>query len=73
LFGHQQTREALVKMTSLPTLFEGFGMLISMMFGWLLTAIAVSLGAPFWFDVLRRVSNIRNSGPVPERGEGVRG
>jgi hypothetical protein len=73
LFGHQQTREALVKMTSLPTLFEGFGMLISMMFGWLLTAIAVSLGAPFWFDVLRRVSNIRNAGPVPERGEGVKG
>ena len=30
--------------------------------GWLVTAVAVSLGAPFWFDVLNRVSNLRTSG-----------
>jgi hypothetical protein len=29
--------------------------------GWLLTAIAVSLGAPFWFDVLNRFSVIRSA------------
>ncbi len=34
--------------------------------GWILTAIAVSLGAPFWFDVLKKFINIRNSGPVPD-------
>ena len=27
--------------------------------GWLLTAIAVSLGAPFWFDLLNKFMNIR--------------
>ena len=32
--------------------------------GWLLTAVAISVGAPFWFDVLNRVSNIRTSGPM---------
>lgn len=30
-------------------------------FGWLLTALAISLGAPFWFDVLNRIMMIRSS------------
>lgn len=29
--------------------------------GWLLTAIAVTLGAPFWFDVLNRIMVIRST------------
>lgn len=33
--------------------------------GWLLTIAAVSLGAPFWFDTLVRIANIRNNGPKP--------
>lgn len=37
--------------------------------GWLLTAIAVSLGAPFWFDTLNKFMNIRSSGTAPnEKG-----
>ena len=35
------------------------------MFGWLITAFAVTLGAPFWFDVLSKVARIRAAGPVP--------
>lgn len=34
-------------------------------FGWLLTIIAISLGAAFWFDTLSRFVNIRGSGPAP--------
>lgn len=30
--------------------------------GWLLTAVAVSLGAPFWFDVLGRAARFRSTG-----------
>ena len=30
--------------------------------GWLMTAIALSMGAPFWFDQLSRIMNVRNSG-----------
>lgn len=33
--------------------------------GWVLTGIAVSLGAPFWFDMLNKVINIRSSGKAP--------
>lgn len=29
-------------------------------FGWVITAIAISLGAPFWFDLLSKVINIKN-------------
>jgi hypothetical protein len=35
--------------------------------GWLLSAIAVSLGAPFWFDTLNRVMNLRNAGKAPDQ------
>ena len=31
-------------------------------FGWLITIAAISLGAPFWFDLLGKVANLRGSG-----------
>jgi hypothetical protein len=34
--------------------------------GWIFTIIALSLGAPFWFDLLSRLSRLRGSG-VPEQ------
>jgi hypothetical protein len=33
--------------------------------GWLLTAFATSFGAPFWFDALSKLGNLRTSGPKP--------
>jgi hypothetical protein len=42
--------------------------------GWILTIIAVSLGAPFWFDTLNRFMNIRAAGKSPsEAGKGAAG
>jgi hypothetical protein len=37
--------------------------------GWILTSIAVSLGAPFWFDTLNRFINIRSAGKPPEKSQ----
>lgn len=34
--------------------------------GWIVTALAISLGAPFWFDLLKKLVNIRNSGKKPD-------
>jgi hypothetical protein len=31
-------------------------------FGWLITALAISLGAPFWFDLLNKLMKLRGSG-----------
>jgi hypothetical protein len=33
--------------------------------GWLLTALAISLGSPFWFDLLNKVIKLRSSGIIP--------
>ena len=41
--------------------------------GLLITALAVSLGAPFWFDLLQNVMNLRVSGPKPEKSDKVAG
>lgn len=38
--------------------------LVSKIIGLLLTTVAVSLGAPFWFDVLKRITSIRAAGGV---------
>lgn len=37
--------------------------------GWIFTAIAVSLGAPFWFDTLNRFIKLRSSGEAPEKAK----
>ena len=35
--------------------------------GWFLTMVALSLGAPFWFDMLNKFMNVRNSGQAPPK------
>jgi hypothetical protein len=52
-----------------------------MVLGWLISGLAISMGAPFWFEVLGKFINVRNSGsrpaPVPnpstESGSGSSG
>lgn len=39
--------------------------LAAMALGWALSALALSLGAAFWFDILKRVVNLRASGTKP--------
>lgn len=50
--------------TSVPAGVGGWALKI---IGLSLTAIAVSLGAPFWFDVLNKLINIRSAGKQPEK------
>lgn len=38
---------------------------VKKVFGWIITSLAISLGAPFWFDLLRKLVNIRGTGSVP--------
>ena len=48
--------------------FDFFSKLI----GLLLTAAALTLGAPFWFDTLSRLARLRNSGTPPPASDAVR-
>jgi hypothetical protein len=36
-----------------------------MIVGWIITALAISLGAPFWFDILNKVIKLRTTGNKP--------
>ncbi|UDQ90080.1 hypothetical protein LJE71_03445 [Xanthobacter autotrophicus] len=35
-------------------------------FGWIFTAVAISFGAPFWFQLLNQLVNMRAAGPKPD-------
>jgi hypothetical protein len=41
------------------------------LFGLLITAGALTLGAPFWFDLLNKFVNFRSSGSPPQRSTGT--
>lgn len=41
--------------------YEVWNQLLGPLIGWLLTALATTLGAPFWFDVLNKVMVIRST------------
>jgi len=71
--------DALDKLTALPVGPEllgpcdgkelycarGIGITRYNLLGWLITAVAAVFGAPFWFDMLGRLVQLRGSGPKP--------
>ena len=38
---------------------------LNKLLGFLITGAATAQGAPFWFDILKKIINVRSSGPVP--------
>jgi hypothetical protein len=39
---------------------------LRMVSGWFVSGIAIGMGAPFWFDLLGRLVNVRNTGAKPK-------
>lgn len=64
---HQGYREARAKITDESALPIGFQQIKSPQdaanhaFGWLVTALATTMGAPFWFDLLNKMMIIRST------------
>jgi len=50
---------------NLPRMDDGWGWILKF-FGLLISGLATAQGAPFWFDVLKKLINIRSSGPRPQ-------
>lgn len=50
----------------LPVTFWGWARRLA---GWIFTAIAMSLGAPFWFDLLNKFVNLRAAAPPPAKAQ----
>ncbi|WP_071190603.1 hypothetical protein [Trichormus sp. NMC-1] len=40
--------------------------LLTMFLGWIISGFAIAMGAPFWFDLLGKVMNVRNAGKSPK-------
>jgi len=63
--------EASKKLETFPIGWNGgeqlnsFWWWVQSIFGWALTMAAISLGAPFWFDLLGKVARLRASGGKP--------
>ncbi len=47
-----------------PTVYDKFDGVRSLL-GWLITALALTLGAPFWFDLLTKFMSLRSAGTRP--------
>lgn len=45
---------------------SGAAKLLTKTMGLIATILAIMLGAPFWFDLLNKVANLRGSGPKPD-------
>ena len=58
---------------SISTLPAGVWGWILKIVGLLATTFAVSLGAPFWFDVLNKFISVRSSGPPPQTSASAAG
>lgn len=39
--------------------------LAGILLGWLVTGVAIAMGAPFWFDLMSKLMNVRNTGTKP--------
>jgi hypothetical protein len=55
--------------SSLSVIRESFAHPVSLL-GFLITALAIALGAPFWFDLLNKFVNIRAGGKKPSEDAG---
>jgi hypothetical protein len=58
---------AMERVTDRDTLFN----LPIALLGWIITALACTLGAPFWFDALGKLVKLRSSGEPPATAKGA--
>lgn len=53
------------KRTPSTILAGGTGAVVVALAGWGISILAIGLGAPFWFDLLNQLVNLRQTGPKP--------
>ncbi|MCG8605153.1 hypothetical protein MJD09_09165 [bacterium] len=54
-------------LSQVPTSFEGW---VTKVIGLIITTLAVSLGSPFWFDLLNKLVSLRSTGNKPKSSSG---
>lgn len=48
-----------------------FGTFFESLLGWLMAGAAAALGAQFWFDLMKKIINMRGTGAKPDSGQNV--
>lgn len=63
-----ETAVTQLKTLNLPILWgsENQSVHLTTIVGWLITALAISLGSPFWFDALGKLARLRTTGAKPK-------
>jgi hypothetical protein len=56
--------QKVLKLVEMATIYHPWAA-IKMITGWFLSGLAIAMGAPFWFDLLGKVVNVRNTGAKP--------
>lgn len=59
MIGEEQDKIDKAKAAGLPS-SGSIAYWLKKLLGWLMTTLAISLGAPFWYDMLNKVANIRS-------------
>ncbi|TAF07074.1 MAG: hypothetical protein EAZ77_10865 [Nostocales cyanobacterium] len=57
----EQLRQSKINIKGIPIVS-----LLIMVSGWMISGFAIAMGAPFWFDLLSKVMNVRNAGKSPK-------
>ncbi|MCP6758614.1 MAG: hypothetical protein NHB32_07580 [Fischerella sp. CENA71] len=55
-----------IKWTSQSKQIFPYFKILALIPGWILSGIAIAMGAPFWFDLLSKIVNVRNAGSRPQ-------
>jgi hypothetical protein len=59
------------ELTSPINLGEWLLFALAKLIGLAVTVLAIMMGAPFWFDILNKISNLRGTGPKPASSTGT--
>jgi hypothetical protein len=63
------TREQYAQALSVQRGSTNFLKILQVLLGWLITALAISLGAPFWFDILNKFMVVRSTVKPEEKSQ----
>jgi len=52
---------------------KGAAYVVGKFVGWLFSGMAATQGAPFWFEILKQLVNVRSSGKKPDENKTDKG
>ncbi len=70
LLGMGWEHKKVTKKCEFPYKLKGKAFSFSTLLGWIITGIAISMGAPFWFDLLSKLMKLKGNGDAADKSTG---